>query len=346
MLFSLLAVGLASERTQTAETYWSMWQDFKASGIRWEHLPEIFTAEEHGNRFNIFMDNVDKINRHNAEGHSYTMGITPFADMTAEEFKQKVVGQECKHDFDKKAKKNEAIEKLRTGRRRAVGGNPDKVNWVTAGKVTAVKNQGSCGSCWSFSTTGSIEGRTAIANNASPVSLSEQELVDCDKSDHACNGGSMDLGMEYAASNKGLCLESEYSYHAVAGTCVESSCTHHSPISSHTDVAFGEDALETAVAAGPVSIAIEADQSAFQLYTGGVLDSSSCGAGLDHGVLAVGYDNTASDKYWIVKNSWGSSWGENGYIRFCKDCNKNCLFGSFHCKGQCGIAAAAVFPVV
>jgi len=143
---------------------------------------------------------------------------------------------------------------------------------------------------------------------------------------------------QYAEDHNGLCLESEYSYHATQGTCVSSSCTHYSPVSDYNSVFQGESYLETAVAAGPVSIAIQANQMAFQLYTGGVF-SGTCGTQLDHGVLAVGYDNSG-ESYWLVKNSWGASWGESGYIRMCKDCDKN---GS---SGQCGIAQAAVYPII
>merc|ERR1719208_336395 len=113
-----------------------------------------------------------------------------------------------------------------------------------------------------------------------------------------------------------------YPYEAVDGTCTSSSCTHYDAISGYQDVNFGESSLEAAVAQGPVSIAIEADQMSFQLYTGGVF-SGSCGTSLDHGVLAVGYGTDDDGDYWIVKNSWGSSWGESGYIRLCRDCDKN-----------------------
>jgi len=273
------------------------------------------------------------------KGESWTMGVTPFADMTPEEFKTKVITDQCKHSFAKHQQLHDAKEKLYKGRRLDVT-SPSSVNWVTAGKVTAVKNQGSCGSCWSFSTTGSIESRTAIHDNAAPISLSEQELVDCDTNDHGCQGGSMAYGMMYDEEHNGLCMESAYPYHPSQGTCQSSTCQHYDPVKGYEMVYGGESGLETAVAAGPVSIAIEADQMSFQLYTGGVF-TGSCGTSLDHGVLAVGYDNDYSGgSYWLVKNSWGATWGESGYIRMCKDCDKN---GS---QGQCGIAAQPVYPQI
>merc|ERR1719232_445353 len=200
--------------------------------------------------------------------------------MTPEEFKNKVVGNYCEPRFKKTKDSHAAKTKLHEGRRRVVldnlKGNPSSVNWNTAGKITAVKNQGSCGSCWAFSTTGAIEGRTAIHDNAKPVSLSEQELVDCSTRDAGCNGGAMQDGFLYDEEHNGLCLESDYAYRAVAGTCMSSYCTHHSPVSSYNSVYTGEEYLEAAVADGPVSIAFEADQMSFQLYSSGVF-SGTCG---------------------------------------------------------------------
>jgi len=223
---------------------------------------------------------------------------------------------------------------------------PDSVDWVAEGKVTPVKNQGQCGSCWAFSTTGSVEARVAIATG-NLVSLSEQELVDCAgaEGNHGCNGGLMDYGFEYVEQEKGLCTEDSYKYVAktkkLECSSMRSACTRADPITSHKDVQQNsESQLQAAVAQGPVSIAIEADQEAFQLYKDGVLEGR-CGKKLDHGVLAVGYGHDASENmdFWKVKNSWGASWGENGYIRMCRNCNKN--MGA----GECGLAGQPSYPV-
>jgi len=222
------------------------------------------------------------------------------------------------------------------------------VDWVSEGKVTPVKNQGQCGSCWSFSTTGAIESRSAI-KTGTLTSLSEQQLVDCDTTDNACNGGLMDYGFEYVQSHDGLCSESAYPYKAKKGTCMADSCgSKYDPVTGHEDVAKNTQAdLESALCQGPVSIAIEADQNAFQLYTSGVL-TGDCGAKLDHGVLLVGMgtDPTLGD-YWKVKNSWGATWGEEGYIRLCRNCNKN-PEGWIHktYAGQCGLMKQPSYPVV
>jgi len=339
MLALFLNAVLASDPTQSEESYWQMWQDWHAKGDRW--LPEILNADEHNTRFEIFKDNVDKITRHNQKGLSWTMGLNQFADMTGKEFKDRVVGNVCADDFQANAELKAAKTKLRKGRRMAVDvDTPSSLDWVSQGKVTPVKNQKSCGSCWAFSTTGAIESRCALSKGTL-TSLSEQELVDCDTVDHGCNGGSMQNGFDYAESHSGLCTESSYSYTAVGGSCQSSSCTHYDAITDYSDVPATESGLEAAVQSGPVSIAIEADQDAFQLYSSGVM-SGSCGTQLDHGVLLVGYDSDNHDDggaYWKVKNSWGSGWGESGYIRMCKNCYKN---GD---GGQCGLALDASYPI-
>merc|ERR1719169_300779 len=194
----------------------------------------------------------------------------------------------------------------------------DSVDWTTKGAVTPVKNQGQCGSCWSFSATGSLEGAWEIATGKL-VSISEQQLVDCSKAEgnQGCQGGLMDDAFKYMEENA-MCTEESYSYTAKNVQCHASGCTVGVPKGSVTgfkDVAHDdENALMEAVAQQPVSIAIEADKSVFQLYKSGVL-SSTCGTRLDHGVAIDGYGTENGKDYWLVRNSWGPQWGDQGYVK-------------------------------
>lgn len=217
-------------------------------------------------------------------------------------------------------------------------GNLTEVDWVKKGVVSGVKNQGQCGSCWAFSATGSLEAVHAIATGAL-VELSEQELVDCSTTEgnNGCNGGLMDYAFQFVIDNKGICTEQSYSYEATGPNQCVTGCELAATISGFKDIAEGdEEALKVAVTTiGPVSIAIEADQEAFQFYSAGVFDAE-CGTQLDHGVLVTGFgtDATTGKDFWDVKNSWGESWGQNGYIKLVRGQN------------QCGIASAASYPVV
>ena len=226
---------------------------------------------------------------------------------------------------------------------------PDAIDWEKNGAVTPVKNQGQCGSCWSFSTTGALEGAYYIKNGVLD-SFSEQQLVDCDTrknggKDMGCNGGLMDSAFSWIEKNGGLCTEEDYAYTSgttkTAGSC-DTSCSivSGSEIISYTDVKANSDSdMMTALAQQPVSIAIQADQKDFQLYNSGVF-TGSCGTQLDHGVLVVGYGNLDGDNYYRVKNSWGTTWGDKGYIYLGRGDTFN------NGSGQCGMLMQASYPTV
>ena len=282
-------------------------------------------------RQSIYLSNLVKISVHNSKNYSWTMGVNQFADLTSEEFKKQFAG--CYH-----AKSNDYLEGFGDIESNVL---PESVNWTELGAVTPVKNQGQCGSCWAFSTTGSTESAWFLSKNQS-VSLSEQQLVDCSgtEGNQGCNGGLMDYGFQYIIDNHGLTSESNYPYTAKDGTCNKQKVSNvAATISGFTNViANSELALMTSVVQQPISVAVEADQDIFQLYSGGVV-TAKCGTNLDHGVLVVGYGTLENEDYWIVKNSWGTDWGMNGYI----------LLGrgtKYSSSGQCGIQMDPSYPKV
>jgi C1A family cysteine protease len=283
------------------------------------------------------------IDETNAKNLTYTLGHNAFSGMSLEEF-----AEHMHFGLNRELIASSASPALRRGFESVVS-VPASVDWRTQGAVTPVKDQGQCGSCWSFSTTGALEGVYAI-KRANLVSFSEQQLVDCDYiraggTSLGCNGGDMGSAMEWIGKNNGLCTESAYPYFSgttkTNGACQKScSIVSGSDISTTVSVSANSDnAMMTALAQQPVSVAIEADQSSFQLYKSGVF-TGSCGTNLDHGVLLVGYGNMNGLDYYIMKNSWSTSWGSQGYMYMGKGVQYN---GG---KGQCGVLMQGVYPVL
>jgi C1A family cysteine protease len=219
---------------------------------------------------------------------------------------------------------------------------PESWDWRKRGVVTSVKNQGKCGSCWSFSAAGALEGAWAISTNQL-FNFSEQQLMDCSRcyGNMACNGGLMDNAFEYAIDN-GMCKLEDVPYDAQSEFCTQTvkNCVKVARFNQCFSIpANNERLLREAVYRSPVAVSIEADTKTFQFYKGGILDSSNCGTELDHGALAVGYGEEDGNKYWIVKNSWGADWGETGYIRIGRSDSEDS-------EGVCGIAKDASFVMV
>jgi cathepsin L len=287
--------------------------------------------DEEAHRYGIWLQNLNDIAESNSQALSYKLKLNQFGDLTKDEFRHYVHGASgsCLNGL-KPSKQGPML-----GKEQNVGANPTSVDWTTQGVVTPVKNQGNCGSCWSFSATGAMECDYAI-KHGTLTSLSEQQLVDCSNAEgnQGCNGGWYYNAWNYVYKEGGLCSESEYSYTGKDGTCKASSCgTKYNDVTSGIDTRITSDsdsAMENAAAAGCVSVAIEADQTAFQYYSSGVL-TGTCGTNIDHAVLVVGYGTQSGQEYWKVKNSWGTSWGEQGYVLICRNCNKN---GN---EGECGI---------
>jgi len=289
------------------------------------------SEEEFNERFEIFKSNRLYHEKENAKQSTYTLGINEFSDMSESEFASTHFG------FSAPKAKWGGLRKVGVYKAQDAELLESDVDWVSKGAVTPVKNQGQCGSCWSFSASGALEGAWFVATNTLE-SISEQQFMDCSKQNSGCNGGLMDYAFQFA-EDQALCTEESYPYKMRDGRCNPGGCDVAIPrggVTGYTDVEASESALMSALNKMPVAVAIEADKAAFQSYTSGVLQKN-CGTQLDHGVLAVGYGTDNGVKYWKVKNSWGASWGEKGYIRMLRGKGG---------QGECGILSSASFPVV
>merc|ERR1711990_308327 len=257
-------------------------------------------------RFNVFADNYNKVNAYNAAGNTATLTLNKFADLSQAEFKKIYTGYKAPATQNPVAKF--ATDNLQS-----------EINWVTKGAVGAVKNQGQCGSCWAFSAVAATESANYLQKKMSSVpSYSEQQLVDCAGGSYGnmgCNGGLMDQAFEYIKTHP-LESESDYGYTARTGTCKYDKSKGVGTVASYTDVTPNSpDQLRAALNNQPVSVAIEADTYVFQMYHSGVITGSSCGQQLDHGVTAVGYGSESGKDYFLVRNLWGASWGDHGYVK-------------------------------
>ncbi|KAL3640291.1 hypothetical protein CASFOL_015259 [Castilleja foliolosa] len=290
---------------------------------------------EKDKRFEIFKDNLKFIDEHNSNGNrTYKVGLNQFADLTNEEYTAVYLGT-------RRSDATRRFVKSRSGSQRYAfhGGEelPESVDWRKKGAVAPIKNQGTCGSCWAFSTVAAVEGINQIVTGEL-ITLSEQELVDCDRTENAgCSGGLMDDAFQFIVSNGGMDTESDYPYKGIDGKCDPARKNAKVvSIDGYEDVPQNEKALQKALAYQPVSVAIEASGRALQLYSSGIF-TGKCGTDLDHGVVAVGYGTEKGLDYWVVRNSWGSDWGENGYFKLERNVKEP--------SGKCGIVMLASYPI-
>ena len=285
------------------------------------------TPSEYLHRFRTFRDNLSYIRISNSETSDFTLGLNHFSDLTSQEFRSRMTGYTHIPQSPTSSLLNPTTL-------------PTSVDWVSKGAVTGVKDQGQCGSCWAFSTTGSVEGAWFLAGHGL-VSLSEQQLVDCSYTfgNLGCSGGLMNNAFSYIQANGGITTEANYPYVAANQQCNQAlanqkaaTITTYFIVSTNSAVA-----LETAIAQQPVSVAVEADQMVWQSYRSGTITSAyNCGTNLDHGVLAVGYELATNPPFYKVKNSWGATWGQAGYVQL------EIVDG----PGTCGIQMAPSYPII
>ena len=316
--FGLYAIGLVYNSTN----------DVINDTVFPNHTDYVTFAEKYNktydfNNYLIYKDNLNYINDMNSKNLTYNLEVNFFVDIKFNmvKFNKK---NECHNCF------TESTDII-----------PKSIDWRSKNAVTHVKNQGQCGNCWAFSSTGSIEGAWSIKNH-NLYNLSEQMLTDCSRNygNNGCEGGLMDNAFKYIIDNGGLCTEKEYPYIGNDSICLQNQCNNVVKIKSYTDVKPNDETiLKRAVAIGPVSVAIQANVSSFRFYKSGVYQDPECGDQLDHGVLVVGYGTDQDLDYWIVKNSWSPEWGDNGYIKILRnDANSD--------SGMCGIASQPSFPIV
>eukprot|EP00118_Oscarella_pearsei_P024408 m.305998 g.305998 ORF g.305998 m.305998 type:complete len:323 (+) comp40884_c0_seq1:62-1030(+) len=322
MLFVLLCSAIA---LAVAHPLQSDWLAFKTL-----HGKSYVSHEEESARMQIWADYTTMIQMHNKANKSYTMAMNQFGDLTDEEFVTYYLNPAFSVETERSGSTFLAdnVEAAAT------------VDWRDKGYVTPIKNQGACGSCWAFSATGSLEGQH-FKKTGTLVSLSEQNLVDCSKKfgNNGCKGGLMDNAFRYILSNDGIDTEMSYPYKAKTGTeCHFKRQDVGATDSGHVDIPRGsESQLMSAVSTvGPISVAMDAHLTSFRFYKQGIYKDAQCSSTkLDHGVLAVGYGGDMGADYWIVKNSWGTSWGNEGFFNMARNDGN-----------MCGIATDASYPLV
>lgn len=302
--------------------------DYQAGFLDWMRtFVRSYSASEWATKFATFKRNMDFVAETNSRNLSYKVELNIFGDLSLDEFKNLQLLAPSS-----RARDTEEVE-IFTGE--GVRIPRANVNWTASGAVSAIKDQGQCGSCWTFGAAGAIESALKIAGGPL-VQLSEQNLLDCTSTQYSCNGGSPIGAFQYVISNKGINTMASYAYQAAQGSCRYNAANSGATITGYSRVtANDESALAAAVSRQPVTVAIQGDLQSFQFYKSGIYSNSSCtSAKLNHAVIAVGYgtDSATGKDYWLLRNSWGTRWGQYGYVQMARGIN------------MCGVAADASFP--
>jgi len=299
MKIILLIVGLVLCSAFDENTLFTAWKA--------QYNKQYDSTDEEAIRFTNFKLSIERVQARNAKNSNAVFGLTKFADLSVEEFKSLLGYVPAENTRD--------IGVLPTGSIAV----PQTFDWRTQNMVTPVKDQGQCGSCWAFSVTENIESVYCKGNNLDCTTLaplSPQEIVDCDDQDLGCDGGDPPTAYQFVIDKGGMEDNSDYPYTARDGSCKFKASLVKVKISSWKYATQNSDEttmMNNLVNWGPLSICVDAEP--WQDYTGGILMAADCDTTLDHCVQLVGYDLTQSTPFWIVRNSWGSDWGENGYIR-------------------------------
>ncbi|XP_058774633.1 macrodontain-1-like [Vicia villosa] len=290
-------------------------------------------SSEMEKRLQIFKENLDYIEKFNSAGNkSYTLGLNPYSDLTTEEFKASYTGLKVpSHVYSSKIRSNQVLFNV-------TNNIPLTMDWRVKGAVTDVKKQGQCDGCWAFAAVAAVEGFWKI-KMGNLLTLSEQQLIDCDRSSDGCTSGSIVGGFNNIIDNRGILQESQYPYREGDGTCKQFDMDKaEAYITCYINLKKNDEQnLQRAVAEQPVAVGISVGDDFFK-YSGGVY-SGACGTSLDHAVTIVGYGKTKSGlKYWLIKNSWGKNWGVNGYMRIKREGGGP--------EGHCSIATHAYIPCI
>ncbi|XP_022908930.1 cathepsin L-like peptidase [Onthophagus taurus] len=337
-LLIFAAVLVTTQAVSFFDLVQEQWKAFKL-----HHSKSYEDPTEEKYRMKIFMENSHKVAKHNQlyeQGHvTFKMKINKYADLLHHEFIHTLNGFNRTTGY-KSAAYQEDLDDGSTFIKPANVVVPESVDWRTLGAVTEVKDQGHCGSCWAFSSTGALEGQH-FRKTGKLVSLSEQNLVDCSGKygNNGCNGGLMDNAFRYVRDNHGIDTENTYPYEAEDDKCRYNPRNSGATDKGFSDISSGneEDLVAAIATVGPISVAIDAGHESFQFYSEGVYYEPQCSSQeLDHGVLAVGYGKTdEGEEYYIVKNSWGTTWGDKGYVKMARNRNNHC-----------GIATQSSYPLV